>query len=95
MKVRINTTTRLNESGRLGAILFVAAPVFGAGVYGWFLYAMAHPFDITPFMPGLLSVLCGIGWLVGCVLLLIGREYQHQVDAASEDGADREKPLWS
>jgi hypothetical protein len=86
MKIDVKTTTTLSKTGEYGAALFVLAPMIGALCLAWFYYAGAS--GHSQFAPGLLMAVATLAWLAGCVMLLIGREYNHEIRVSG----DAEKP---
>lgn len=79
MKYRIHTTQQLDENGRIGAWLFVGSPVVSGLCYYWFQVQAAKTYGGNIAPPAIFMALAGVAFLVGCILLLVGRSQSHTV----------------
>lgn len=75
MKISVNSKVRLNGVGIGGAMLFVGGPLVGGFVYSNTAATSLVFRSVTNF-----ALICSVAALVGFVMLLIGREYDHQIE---------------
>lgn len=85
MKISVNSKVRLNGVGIFGAILFVGGPMLAALSYWRIIEITSLAARYSLPATGLDSQLRAIAIasaasLVGFVMLLIGREYEHTVE---------------
>lgn len=96
-RILIKSKTTLNEIGRWGAGIFVFAPIISS----WFASrAFSEASNINSSQAEFFwfaSAACGVVWLVGILLLLIGRETISEAlsgeEAAAYDAAQQKKPF--
>lgn len=80
MKVSVKSKVRLNGKGIAGAILFVGGPTFAMINYGTMIRTMGSLTAIRPETYSLILAASALASLVGFVMMLVGREYDHTVD---------------
>lgn len=84
MKILVNSRVRLNGVGLVGAALFVGGLVIATLNYLTLLRRVSSgSFGSAENFVLVVSV-CALAFLVGFVLLLIGREYDHTVEVDRE-----------
>lgn len=76
MKISIQTKTSLNEYGQLGAWLLIGGTLATIVLYAFLVTAETQE---GAFMLWSLTVVAGLTPLGGIVLLLVGRDYAHDV----------------
>lgn len=85
MKISVNSKVRLNGVGIAGAMLFVGGPLVGGFAYLNSLATAArnlrYGFPVSD-MQGIsnFALACSVAALIGFVMILIGREYDHQIE---------------
>jgi len=95
MAYEIRTEQKFTDVGLVGAALFVGGPIGSAICYAWYLSQLGLPsYESNTSGAALLMALCGITFLVGCVLMVIGREQTHTV-RKSEEQPSAGQQLWS
>lgn len=90
MRIEVHSTPRLNDNGRTGLLLFLASPIAAAIFYAWYSWAAADALRYSwrrddIWIPLILLGFAGLSQLVGFALLLIGRDYRHDVKILKED----------
>ena len=77
-KIEIQSEQHLNNAGNLGAVLFLGGPIVSGIAYSNTVTALI---DNRTEISGYSSLLYlgGLCFLFGCILLLVGRTYHHQV----------------
>ncbi|MFC0804809.1 hypothetical protein ACFHWW_04880 [Ensifer sp. P24N7] len=89
----ISSSQSLDSTGRLGALLFIFSPVLEAACYWWLLNELAdYEFRRNLWGPGLGLIACGISFLGGLVMVIVGREQRHIV---REVDCDPTNKLWN
>lgn len=79
LKISITTSTDWNDSGKLGAFFFVAAPIVGC------LAVIAHLNGRgLNLFPLLVAAASSVGWSLGIVMMLNGRQFQHEVELVKD-----------
>jgi len=73
MKYDIHTKQSFNDTGTLGVLLFLGAPILAALGYLW-LISELHSFRPSLVGPAMIFIAAGMGSLGGTVCMLIGRE---------------------
>ncbi|MBP1844738.1 hypothetical protein J2046_003005 [Rhizobium petrolearium] len=91
--MKIIMTQTLNDNGRLGAWLFIVSPVVGGACYAWLVSELQHRLSSNLWLAAGLVFLSGLAFLVGAVLVLIGRSYTAAV--VPSEPAEETKGLWS
>lgn len=86
----VKTRVGLNGLGKAGAALFIGGPVIGGVVYGRMVGAISgnlgssYSWEIESLTGHHIGLgACGVATLAGLVLLMIGREYSHDVKVNS------------
>ncbi|CAD7023142.1 hypothetical protein REJC140_00107 [Pseudorhizobium endolithicum] len=88
----ISGSQELTTAGKIGAALFVFSPIASGAFYYWFLRELTRQYSGSPEVPLMMMGLCGITFLAGIVLVIVGRSYSYSAREAEETGA---KGLWS
>lgn len=96
-RILIKSKTKLNEVGRWGAGIFVCAPIIGSWFAARALTEAANAYTSQAEFFWFASAACGFGWLVGIVLLLVGKETVSEAlsgeEVAQYDAEQLKKPL--
>lgn len=88
MAYEIRTEQKFTDVGLVGAALFIGGPTGSAICYAWYLSQLGLPsYESSASGAPLLMALCGIAFLVGCVLMFIGREQTHTVRKSEEQSS--------
>ena len=88
--VKIETSTTLNGKGVTGAALFILAPIVGGFMIqneiGRLSRTLRYLPDTTWDTSSIWTIAAATGaaWSIGVVLLLIGRDYSHDVRSAQD-----------
>lgn len=79
MKISVNSKVRLNGVGIGGAMLFVGSPLVGGFVY-------LNTAVTSLVFRGVINftLFCSVVAMVGFVMLLVGREYDHKIEIERE-----------
>jgi hypothetical protein len=93
-RYEIETYQRLNEMGRVGIWLLMLSPLAGGASYYWFLVQITKRYGSgSTGLPALCMVACGLAFIGGAILLLIGREYHHSARELDDEG--KKGGLWA
>jgi len=80
MKISVKSKVRLNGLGWLGAAFFIVPPAFAALIYSRMVGNIGSFSSSTITDQMIQIVVCGLLSLVGFVMLLVGREYDHKIE---------------
>ena len=76
-KIEIQSEQEFTYNGRVGAFMFVCGPIVSGLGYVWLLREMESSYaDLAP--PFLVEVAGGIVFLIGAVMMLVGRTLPSQ-----------------
>ncbi|MET3597061.1 hypothetical protein ABID26_006485 [Mesorhizobium shonense] len=78
MKIEIQSQQEFTYDGRVGAFMFICGPVLSGFGYAWLLNELSTSYP-RPGLPLVVVGLGALGWVVGCVKMLVGRSYRHNV----------------
>lgn len=84
-KIEIVSKQHFTEYGGFGSVLFILGPIASAIGYSWLLSELQSSYSYSQNIGGPAMVIGGGGlaFLFGCVLMLVGRTYNHQVTVGS------------
>ncbi|MER8387268.1 hypothetical protein NKH14_17425 [Mesorhizobium sp. M1380] len=84
-KISIESKQEFTSLGGFGSLLFTLGPCASAIGYAWLISELANTYSYSRNTggPALLIGGGGLAFLLGCVLMLIGRTYNHQVTVNS------------
>lgn len=75
-RYEIASRQRFTDNGQIGVGLFLGSPILSGIGYAWLLNMLP---DDPAFGPSLILFLSGMGFLIGCVMMLIGRQQSFDV----------------
>ncbi|MFK0693097.1 hypothetical protein ACFX5Q_33920 [Mesorhizobium sp. IMUNJ 23033] len=84
--IEIQSQQEFTEDGRVGTLMFVGGPIVGGLGYAWLLNELARSYPQL-FLPLCVVALGAFVFLIGCVKMLVGRTYRHNVVVQSDRSA--------
>lgn len=79
--IEIQSAQEFTYEGRVGAFLFVCGPIVSGLGYAWLLNELTSSYvsnaDLAP--PFVVGAAGGVAFLIGCIMMLVGRTYRHNV----------------
>ncbi|KQS83418.1 hypothetical protein [Rhizobium sp. Leaf383] len=86
MRYVIESSQKFTKTGSLGAWLFVCAPILVAIGLVW-LSKEQRSYSPDPAVPALVIGVASIGFLLGAVLIVVGRTQTHTVSTVEVHGS--------
>lgn len=97
VRYEISSTARFTPNGQFGAWLFVLGPIASGLGWAWLVAAAASSPRYGAagmlFAPATLTFVGGVAFLLGCILMLVGRSYTHEIRSIDSQ-ARAEPPAW-
>ncbi len=91
-RIEMSSSQLLNDTGILGAWMFVCSPVVAAAVYWWLVSELARGESL--FFPTLGLIICNVACLAGLVMVIVGRDQHYIVREVDPDPTKRVR-LWT
>lgn len=82
------STQRFDWVGWRGVWLFILSPFANAACYVWLVNELAEPYNQNLSGPGFGLVVSSFTFLLGIVLLLVGREQRHVIKEFDSDSTN-------
>ncbi|MGO4642482.1 hypothetical protein AB4Z43_29010 [Mesorhizobium sp. 2RAF45] len=80
--VQIQSQQEFTYEGRVGAFLFICGPIASGLGYAWLMNELSNGYPQIS-GPLLVQAAGALAFLLGCVMMLVGRTYQHDVTVQS------------
>jgi hypothetical protein len=87
-EIEIQSQQEFTYEGRVGAFMFISGPIVSGLGYFWLMNELSRGYPQIG-GPPLVQAVGAIVFLLGCVMMLIGRTYRHDVTVQAGESQSR------